>query len=75
MVIIPSIADTSPLLWSLANSVMRYSTALATPSPNAYSDMPATTLVTVGQHQVASTIRHSPARYGPSAPRTKAGNG
>ncbi|MNC57193.1 hypothetical protein D3C75_1068390 [compost metagenome] len=54
---------------------MRYSTALATPRPSAYSDMPATTLVTVGQYQVASTIRHKPARYGHSAPRTSAGSG
>ncbi|MNW09172.1 hypothetical protein D3C71_2061060 [compost metagenome] len=54
---------------------MRYSTALATPRPRAYSDRPATTLVTDCQYQVATTIRHKPARYGHSAPRTKAGSG
>ena len=57
MVIIPSMAETRPLLCSLENNVMRYSTALATPKPSAYSDMPATTLVTLGQYQVTSTIR------------------
>ncbi|MNS89808.1 hypothetical protein D3C72_1238330 [compost metagenome] len=50
---------------------MRYSTALAIPSPKAYIDIPATRLGTLGTNQVASIMPSSPTRYGHSAPRTR----
>ncbi|MNP70297.1 hypothetical protein D3C76_1665140 [compost metagenome] len=59
------------MLCSLANSVMRYSTALAIPRPSAYTDMPITRLGTEGNSQVPSIMPSKPIRNGHNANRTR----